>query len=73
MVRPKGKGIWYLGAGFIIFLGFFLLWGVSDSAQSQDESTCISCHTSVRDLVNITREIAAKAPSEKSTESEGEG
>ena len=73
MVRPKVKGIWYVGVGFIIFLGFFLLWGVSDSARSQDESTCITCHTSVRDLVNITREIAAQAPSEKSTESEGEG
>ncbi|MBN1255717.1 MAG: hypothetical protein JXA50_10630 [Deltaproteobacteria bacterium] len=73
MVRPKGKGIWCLGVGFIIFLGFFLLWGISDSALSKDESTCISCHTSVRDLVKITREIAAKAPSQESTETAGEG
>ena len=73
MVRPKGKGIWYLGVGFIIFSGFFLLWGISGSALSKDESTCISCHTSVRDLVKITREIAAKAPPAKSTESGGEG
>lgn len=73
MVWPKGKGIWYLGAGFIILLGFYFLWGIGDCALSQDESTCISCHTSVRDLVKITREIAAKAPPEKSTASEGEG
>jgi len=73
MVRPAGKVVWYGVGVLIIVVGFFLLWGISDSALSQDESTCISCHTSVRDLVNITREIAAKAPSEKSTESEGEG
>ena len=73
MVRPKGKGIWYVGVVFIIVSGYFLLWGSTTSVQSQDESTCISCHTSVKELVNITREIAAKAPPQKSTESEGEG
>jgi len=73
MVRPKDKGVWYVWVGSIIFLGFFLIWGISDSVQSKDESTCIACHTSVKDLVKITREIAAKAPPEKSTASEGEG
>ena len=73
MVRPKGKGIVYILVGCIIVLGFSLLWGNTSSVQSQEESTCISCHTSVKELVNITREIAAKAPSQKSTESEGEG
>ena len=73
MVRPKSKGLIYVGVGFIVCLGWFLLWGNTSSVQSQEESTCISCHTSVKELVNITREIAAKAPPAKSTESEGEG
>lgn len=73
MVRPKGKGVWYLWVVLIVFIGTFLLWGNISSVQSQEESTCISCHTSVKELVKITREIAAKAPPEKSTESEGEG
>ena len=73
MMRPEGKVVWYGGVALMIVVGFFLLWGNTDSVQSKDESTCISCHTSVRDLVKITREIAAKAPPEKSTASEGEG
>jgi hypothetical protein len=73
MVRPKGKVVWYVGVGLIVFSGFFFLWGISDSALSKDESTCISCHTSVRDLVKVTREIAAKAPPQESTETAGEG
>jgi len=72
-VRPQGKGVWYVWVGFIIFLGFFLLWGNTNSVQSQEESTCISCHTSVKELVKITREIAAKNPPQKSAESKGEG
>lgn len=73
MVRPKGKGIWYLWVVLIVFIGTFLLWGNTSSVQSQEESTCISCHTSVKELVKITREIAAKNPPQKSTESKGEG
>jgi nitrate/TMAO reductase-like tetraheme cytochrome c subunit len=73
MVRPEAKVVWYGGMVLIIIVGIFLLWGISDSAQSQDESTCISCHNSVRELVKITREIAAKNPPQKSTESKGEG
>jgi nitrate/TMAO reductase-like tetraheme cytochrome c subunit len=72
-VRPEGKLVWYGGLVLIIVVGFCLLWGISDSARSQDESTCISCHTSVKELVKITREIAAKLPPQKSTETKGEG
>ena len=57
----------------ILVFGYFLLWGVPHSAQSQEESTCISCHTSVKELVKITREIAAKSPPVESEETEGEG
>jgi nitrate/TMAO reductase-like tetraheme cytochrome c subunit len=73
MLRPEGKVVWYAGVVLIIVVGFFPLRGISNSARSQDESTCISCHTSAKELVKITREIAAKAPPQKSTESRGEG
>jgi len=69
----KSKGIWYLWVVLLIFLGYFFLCGIPNSVQSQDESTCISCHTSVKDLVKITREIAAKRPPQKSAETKGEG
>jgi hypothetical protein len=73
MVRPKGKGVSYLWVVPIVIIGYFLLWGIPRSSQSQEKSTCISCHTSVKELVKITREIAAKAPPQKSTETKGEG
>lgn len=73
MMRPEGKGVLYGCVVLIIVAGFFLLWGTSDSARSQEKSRCISCHTSVKELVKITREIAAKAPPQKSTETKGEG
>jgi hypothetical protein len=72
-VRPKGKLVRYGWLVLIMSVGFFLLWGISDSAQSQEVSTCISCHTSVKELVKITREIATKLPAQKSTETKGEG
>jgi len=73
MVRPKSKVAWYLWVVLIVFIGNFLLWGNTSSVQSQEASTCISCHTSVKELVKITREIAAKSPPQKSAESKGEG
>jgi nitrate/TMAO reductase-like tetraheme cytochrome c subunit len=73
MLRAQGKRIWYVWVVSVFVLGYFLYWGLPHAAQSQEESTCISCHTSVKELVNITREIAAKNPPQESTESEGEG
>lgn len=73
MLWAQGKKVWYVWVVSIIVVGYFLLWGIPHSAQSQEESTCISCHTSVKELVNITREIAAKSPPQESAESEGEG
>ncbi len=75
MLRQKGKELWYLWLVPLIFVGCFLIWGTVDSVQTQEGSTCISCHTSVKDLVKITREIAAKSkrPCQKSAESKGEG
>jgi nitrate/TMAO reductase-like tetraheme cytochrome c subunit len=75
MLWAQGKGVWYVRVVFIMFVGCLLLflWGSPHPAQSQEESSCISCHTSVKELVKITREIAAKSPPGKSAESEGEG
>ncbi len=54
-----------------IFVVVFLGAGQMVSAE---ESGCVSCHTSVKELVRITKEIAAKNPQQKkSAESEGEG
>ena len=73
MLRAQGKRIWYVWVVSVFVLGCFFYWGVPHSAQSQEESTCIACHTSVKELVKITREIAAKNPPQESAESEGEG
>jgi hypothetical protein len=74
MLRVHGKGVRYVWVVSIMFVGcLLLLWGIPHPAQSQEESTCISCHTSVKELVKITREIAAKSPPVESAETEGEG
>ena len=73
MCAPKNTRVMILGQILLISLGIFLLWGVTKPVQSQDESTCVSCHTSVKELVKITREIAATAPLHKSAENKGEG
>jgi hypothetical protein len=74
MLRVHGKGVRDVWVVSIMFVGcLLLLWGIPHPAQSQEESTCISCHTSVKELVKITREIAAKSPPVESAETEGEG
>jgi hypothetical protein len=72
-MTQKGRGVLYPIGAVLIVLGCLLFFGATHPVQSQDESTCISCHTSVKELVRITREIAAKNPPQKSAESKGEG
>ena len=56
-----------------IVLFTFALWN-SPTVVSAEESSCVSCHTSMKKLLEITRAIEASKPKvEKSTESEGEG
>lgn len=51
----------------------FVLWN-SPAVISAEESSCVSCHTSMKKLLEITRAIEASKPKvEKSTESKGEG
>ena len=56
----------------LLFLGLALQGGMVAPAVAQEESSCLTCHTSVRDLVNITRQLDAKRPP-KSAEISGEG
>lgn len=57
----------------LLFFGFFIAFPHAlYSSSSQDQ--CISCHTSAKKLIEITRKIEASRPKvEKSIESEGEG
>ena len=73
MIRKRGKDMWLLGGVLLSIVGLLMMLATTQPVQSQEESTCISCHTSVKELVRITREIAAKSPPLKSAESTGEG
>jgi hypothetical protein len=57
----------------VLLLGLFVLGGIPVTAIAQDDSTCVNCHTSVRDLVKITRELAAQRGPAVSAETAGEG
>jgi len=51
----------------------FVLWN-SPIVISAEESSCVSCHTSMKKLLKITRAIEASKPEvEKPVESKGEG
>jgi len=47
--------------------------GNPGTSQASEESQCFECHTSAKQLIEITREIAKTRPAAKSTETEGEG
>jgi hypothetical protein len=55
----------------------FLLWcNVNCDVQcAENENQCFKCHTSARNLIKITREIAETSPSKPaiSSETSGEG
>jgi nitrate/TMAO reductase-like tetraheme cytochrome c subunit len=72
-VKKKHRCALSLVGVVLIVWGGLLFFGATHSVQSQEESTCISCHTSVKELVRITREIAAKSLPQQSAETEGEG
>ena len=60
---------------FIMFIAVFVLV-LSNSATfvSAEESGCVSCHTSLKELLKITSAIEASKPkTEKPAESKGEG
>jgi hypothetical protein len=42
-------------------------------SQAYEDTQCFKCHTSAKQLIEITREIAKTRPAVKSAETEGEG
>lgn len=69
------KNMKYLGGFFIIifFLVFFAFSPKIRKAFSEiSKSRCFKCHTSAKQLIKITREIAKTRPVVES-ENEGEG
>ena len=51
----------------------FILWN-SPTVISAEESSCVSCHTSTKKLLEVIRAIEASKPKvEKPAESKGEG
>ena len=58
----------------IRFLLLFFIALPYASCASPQQDQCISCHTSAKKLIEITREIEASKPKvEEKVESEGEG
>jgi hypothetical protein len=43
------------------------------SSRAYEDTECFKCHTSAKNLIEITREIAKTRPPVKSAETEGEG
>ena len=60
---------------FVIFFAVFIfIVSYSATVVSAEESGCVSCHTSMKKILQITRDIEASKPKvEKPTESKGEG
>ncbi|MBC2696300.1 MAG: hypothetical protein HF982_13700 [Desulfobacteraceae bacterium] len=58
---------------FLVFL--FLCNANCDVQCAENENQCFKCHTSARNLIKITREIAETGPSKPaiSSETSGEG
>jgi len=73
MLQKKGKGIGCLWVLILVFLGYFLLWGDASTVQTQEKSSCVSCHTNSRELIKISQIILKMRPPVKSEETKGEG
>lgn len=73
MVWPKHNGFWYLWVLILVFLGYFLLWGNASTVQTQEKSSCVSCHTNSRELIKLSQIIRKMRPPVKSEEIKGEG
>lgn len=68
MIRSVSKSL-------VAFIAVFIFLLSSPAAfVSAEESSCASCHTSIRALLKTIRDIEASKPEvEETTESEGEG
>jgi hypothetical protein len=73
MLRSKHRDSWYLWIIFLVFFGYFLLWGIVSTVQAEEKSSCVSCHTDSRELIKLSRIILKMRPPVKSEEIKGEG
>lgn len=59
--------------GLAIALSLVLIPTHPSISQAYEDTQCFKCHTSGKQLIEITREIARTRPAVKSSEIEGEG
>jgi len=59
--------------GLIIAFCLVFIPGNPFISQAYEDTQCFKCHTSAKQLIEITREIAKTRPALKSPEIEGEG
>jgi len=57
----------------ILVFSLFLIPISPLTSQAYEDTQCFQCHTSAKQLIEITREIAKTRPALKSSETEGEG
>jgi len=57
----------------ILVFSLFLIPNSPLTSQAYEDTQCFQCHTSAKQLIEITREIAKTRPALKSSETEGEG
>ena len=59
--------------GLIFAVSLFLSFDSQKAWSAEQESYCFTCHTSAKDLIKITREIAEAKKGEPGAEAEGGG
>lgn len=57
----------------ILVFSLFLIPTSPFTSQAYEDTQCFQCHTSGKQLIEITREIAKTSPAVTSSEIEGEG
>ncbi len=62
-----------LRIALILVFSLFLIPAQSPKSQAYEDTQCFQCHTSAKQLIEITREIAKTRPAVTSSETEGEG
>jgi hypothetical protein len=62
-----------LRIALILVFSVFLIPAQSSISQAYEDTQCFQCHTSAKQLIEITREIAKTRPAVTSSEIEGEG
>jgi hypothetical protein len=73
-INVGGSAMTYLRwSGVAIVFCLVLIPGNPLTGRAYEDTQCFKCHTSAKQLIQITREIAKARPALKSAEIEGEG